>query len=211
MNGRILIVRSIDQTVGSTNIPNFTKNKSDFPEKALALTDIETWKSSPTWFLENLPIRIPWARSWGCTTHECRYGVQHSEFNASNSDTVHFLQIWLLPNRSGHTPGYEERNFAGKRHNTLRLLVSGDASADALHINSDIQLFGSELDVGQSLTHDFSTDRHGWVQLIKGSLTISDGSLTHTLSAGDGLGVSEVSQVTMSADSECEFFLFDLP
>ena len=138
-------------------------------------------------------------------------GVQHSEFNASNIDTVNFLQIWLLPNRSGHTPGYEERNFAGERQNTLRLLVSGDASADALHINSDIQLFGSELDAGQSLTHEFSTDRHGWVQLIKGSLTVSDGSLTHTLSAGDGLGVSEISQVTMRADSECEFLLFDLP
>ena len=138
-------------------------------------------------------------------------GVQHSEFNASNSDTVHFLQIWILPNQSGHTPGYEERNFAGKRNNTLRLLVSGDENADALHINSDIQLFGSELDVGQSLTHDFSSDRHGWVQLIKGSLTVSDGSLTHTLSAGDGLGLSEVSQVTMHAEDACEFLLFDLP
>ena len=95
-------------------------------------------------------------------------GVQHSEFNASNSETVHFFQIWILPNQSGHTPGYEERNFAGERHNTLRLLVSGDPSADALHINSDIQLYGSELDAGQSLTHDFSTDRHGWVQVIKG-------------------------------------------
>ena len=138
-------------------------------------------------------------------------GVQHSEFNASDSQTVHFLQIWLLPNQSEHTPGYEERNFAGERQNTLRLLVSGDASADALHINSDIQLFGSELDAGQSVIHDFSTGRHGWVQMVKGALTVSDGSLTHTLSDGDGLGMSEVSQITMSADGECEFLLFDLP
>ena len=138
-------------------------------------------------------------------------GVQHSEFNASISDTVHFLQIWLLPNRSGHTPGYEERNFAGERHNTLRLLVSGDPSADALHINSNIQLFGSELDAGQSLTHEFLTGRHGWVQVIKGSLTVSDGSLTHNLSTGDGLGLSAVSQVTMRAEDACEFLVFDLP
>ena len=138
-------------------------------------------------------------------------GVQHSEFNASSIETVHFLQIWILPNRSGHPPGYEERNFAEERHNTLRLLVSGEATADALHINSDIQLLGSELDAGQSLTHDFSTGRHGWVQVIKGSLTVSDGSLTHSLSTGDGVGVSAVSQVTMSADSECEFLVFNLP
>ena len=138
-------------------------------------------------------------------------GVRHSEFNASNNETVHFLQIWILPNQNNHTPGYEERNFAGDRHNTLRLMVSGDSGADALHINADIQLFGSELDAGQSVTHDFSAGRYGWVQLIKGSLTISDGSLSHTLSAGDGLGISKVSELTMLAESDCEFLLFDLP
>mgnify|MGYP001472291509 CR=1 FL=1 len=128
-------------------------------------------------------------------------GVQHSEFNASISDTVHFLQIWLLPNRSGHTPGYEERNFAGERHNTLRLLVSGEATADALHINSDIQLFGSELEVGNSFTHTFATGRHGWVQVIKGSLTVSNGSLSHTLEDGDGLGIAAESIVQISNEN----------
>ena len=138
-------------------------------------------------------------------------GVRHSEFNASNNETVHFLQIWILPNQNNHTPGYEERNFAGDRHNTLRLLVSGDSGADALHINADIQLFGSELDAGHILNHTFASDRHGWVQVISGSLTISDGSLSHTLSAGDGLGIAEVGQVTMRADSDCELLVFDLP
>ena len=138
-------------------------------------------------------------------------GVRHSEFNASNSELVHFLQIWILPNQSGHTPGYEERNFAGERHNQLRLMVSGDSSADALHINSDIQLFGSELDAEQSVTHAFAAGRHGWVQVVKGSLTVSDGSLSHTLEAGDGLGIANVGQVTLTASTECEFLLFDLP
>ncbi len=90
-------------------------------------------------------------------------------------------------------------------------MVSGESNADALHINSDIQLFGSELVAGQSLTNDFATGRHGWIQVVKGSLTVSDGSLSHTLSTGDGLGIAEVSQITMSADSECEFLVFDLP
>lgn len=138
-------------------------------------------------------------------------GVRHSEFNASNSELVHFLQIWILPNQSGHTPGYEERNFAGERHNTLRLMVSGDASADALHINSDIQIFGSELDIGKALTHTFTAGRYGWVQVVKGSLTVTDGSLSHNLEPGDGLGIADVGQVTLTASSDCEFLLFDLP
>ncbi len=138
-------------------------------------------------------------------------GVRHSEFNASNSELVHFLQIWILPNQQGHAPGYEERNFGDERHNALRLLVSGDSSADALHINSDIQLFGSELDSGETVTHGLATGRHGWVQVVKGSLIVSDGSLSHTLSAGDGLGMSEVSTVTLTGDTNCEFLLFDLP
>ena len=137
-------------------------------------------------------------------------GVQHSEFNASISDTVHFLQIWILPNQNNHAPGYEEHNFAGNRHNTLLLMVSGDAGADALHINADIQLFGSELDAGHILNHTFASNRHGWVQLIKGSLTVSDGSLSHTLSSGDGLGISDVSELTITADADSEFLVFDL-
>jgi len=138
-------------------------------------------------------------------------GVQHSEFNASNSDLVHFLQIWILPNCANHTPGYEERNFAGERHNSLRLLVSGDSDADALSINADIQLFGSELDGGQSLEHNFATNRHGWIQVISGSLTVSDGALSQPLSSGDGLGISDVQTLTLTANSQCEFLLFDLP
>ena len=152
--------------------------------KASVCTDIETWKSSLT-----ISGELAHKDSMGNGSTIVRgdvqrmsagTGVQHSEFNASNSDTVHFLQIWLLPNQVDTHRDMKSANFAGERHNTLRLLVSGDACADALHINSDIQLFGSELDAGQSLTHEFSTGRHGWVQVIKGSLTISDGSLTHT-------------------------------
>lgn len=138
-------------------------------------------------------------------------GVRHSEFNASSKDVVHFLQIWILPDRNNHTPGYEERNFAEKTHNTLCELVSGTPNDTALHINADIRLFGAELDVEQILTHTFAESRHGWVQLINGTLTVSDGSLSHTLSAGDGLAVSEVSALTMKANEDCEFLLFDLP
>lgn len=138
-------------------------------------------------------------------------GIRHSEFNASNSELLHFLQMWILPNQSGHTLGYEERNFAEERQNRLRLMVSGDSSADALYINSDIQLFGSELEAGLSVNYDFAVGRYGWIQVVKGSLAVSDGSSAHTLSDGDGLGIAEVGQITMIAEDDCEFLFFDLP
>ena len=138
-------------------------------------------------------------------------GVRHSEYNASNSKLVHFLQIWILPDRLNHNPAYEERNFGSERQNALRLLVSGNAQADALHINADVQLFGSELEAGQSLSHVISANRYGWIQVISGELTVESGNLTHPLNSGDGLAISKVSDLTFQAHSDCEFLVFDLP
>lgn len=138
-------------------------------------------------------------------------GVRHSEFNASQTEVVHFLQIWILPDKDNLKPGYEERNFADDRCNTLCELVSGVPKDTALHINADIRLFGAELGAEQTLSHNFAEHRHGWVQLINGSLSISDGSISHTLSAGDGVSVSKVSILTLKANEDCEFLLFDLP
>ena len=138
-------------------------------------------------------------------------GVRHSEFNASSSELVHFLQIWILPDRVDHNPGYEERNFGTDRQNALRLLVSGNPQADALHINADVQLFGSELEAGKILTHVIPADRYGWIQVVSGKLVVESGNLSHTLNNGDGLGVSMVSDLRFQALSDCEFLVFDLP
>lgn len=138
-------------------------------------------------------------------------GVQHSEFNASSTELVHFLQIWILPDRPSHRPGYEERNFGESRHNTLRLMVSGAADADAIHINADIHLFGAELEAGKSLSYSLAEGRHGWVQVIAGDLSIESGSLSHTLKSGDGMGISKVTELSFFATSNCEFLVFDLP
>ena len=138
-------------------------------------------------------------------------GVRHSEFNASSSELVHFLQLWILPDRVDHNPGYEERNFGTDRQNALRLLVSGNPQADALHINADVQLFGSELEAGKILTHVIPADRYGWIQVVSGKLVVESGNLSHTLNNGDGLGVSMVSDLRFQALSDCEFLVFDLP
>ena len=138
-------------------------------------------------------------------------GIQHSEFNASSTEVVHFLQIWILPDRVNHNPSYEERNFGTERQNTLRLLVSGNEEADALHINADIQLFGAELDAGRRVNHTLKLGRHGWIQIISGELKVTSGTVSHTLKSGDGIGLSEISSFVLEANSNCEFLVFDLP
>ena len=138
-------------------------------------------------------------------------GVRHSEFNASDSETVHFLQIWILPNQGGHTPGYEEKNFTGKKDNNLCLLVSGTNEANALNINADVHLFGSELEQNKELTYNINKNRHVWVQLIHGALEISSSKENIQIQAGDGLAISNHSSIILKAQKDSEFLLFDLP
>lgn len=138
-------------------------------------------------------------------------GVQHSEFNASDSDMVHFLQIWILPNEPNHVPGYEEQNFSGEKNNTLRLLISGSKQSNALHINADVRIFGSQLENGQTLTYTAESDRHIWIQMIHGELEVQSGAQRIAIQNGDGLGISHRASIQLAAKKECDFLLFDLP
>ena len=138
-------------------------------------------------------------------------GVRHSEFNASDSEAVHFLQIWILPDQNGHKPGYEERNFTGQKENNLCLLVSGSTEANALSIHADIHLFGSELEQSKELTYNINNNRHVWVQLIHGALEISSSEEQVQIQTGDGIAISNHSSITLKAQKDSEFLLFDLP
>ena len=138
-------------------------------------------------------------------------GIRHSEFNASSENIVHFLQIWILPEKGGLTPGYEERSFTDQKRNQLCLLVSGNSEDDALHINSPIKLFGSELDTGLQLQYTFTENRYGWIQVIRGSLELSTSKKTQDLKIGDGIAISNLSDINITALKDCEFILFDLP
>ena len=138
-------------------------------------------------------------------------GIRHSEFNASTKDIVHFLQIWILPEKRDLIPGYEERNFTCKKCNQLCLLVSGNSEDDALYINSPIKLFGSELDMGLQLQYTFAENRYGWIQVIRGSMELSTSENEQKLDAGDGIGISNLSDINITALNNCEFILFDLP
>ena len=134
-------------------------------------------------------------------------GVQHSEFNPSESEPVHLYQIWLLPERRGLKPSYEERRFdAAERLNRLRLAASRGGRLDSMAINQDADIYLATLDAGHRLTHHFSAGRHGWLQVMRGRIHANGVALT----AGDGLALSEEPLVEIGSDGQSEVLLFDL-
>lgn len=135
-------------------------------------------------------------------------GIQHSEFNASKTDPVHFLQIWILPDRQNIAPGYAQKHFTvAERSGRLRLVASGAASEDAIGIRQDASIFASLLSTGELVRHDFAAARRGWLQLASGAVKVNGVSLV----AGDGAAIQGERSIEILADSDAELLLFDLP
>jgi redox-sensitive bicupin YhaK (pirin superfamily) len=133
-------------------------------------------------------------------------GVTHSERNPSMTEGVHLLQIWLLPERHGITPGYEQKQFSNaERTGTLRLVASPDGSDGSVTIHQDARLYATLLDDGQSVTHPFAPKRHGWIHVARGEAAVNG----KRLSEGDGAAVSDEAAVTISGRG-AEVLLFDL-
>jgi quercetin 2,3-dioxygenase len=135
-------------------------------------------------------------------------GVTHSEFNPSRSELVHFLQIWILPERAGLPPGYEQRAFpAGEKRGKFRLVASRDGREGSVTIHQAVDLYTSVLAPGEAVTHRLAPGRSAWVQVARGAVTLNDTAL----SAGDGAAVSEETVLTVTAKDQAEVLLFDLP
>lgn len=134
-------------------------------------------------------------------------GITHSEFNSSDSQTTHFYQIWLLPERRGIEPSYEQKSFdpVGRR-NRWQLVASRDASDGSLLIHQDARIYLLDLQNGSSIEHTLASNRHAWIQVLRGSVNIAG----QTLIAGDGAAVSEEERLTFEAASDVEIMLFDL-
>jgi redox-sensitive bicupin YhaK (pirin superfamily) len=131
-------------------------------------------------------------------------GVRHSEMNASETEPVHLLQIWIEPERKGITPGYEQKKFEdGDRTNQLRLVASHDARDGSVKIHQDVSLYSSILD-GGTVTHPFAPGRYGWLHVATGEVELNGQKLT----AGDGAAIGEEESVTMTGKGEV--LLFDL-
>ena len=134
-------------------------------------------------------------------------GISHSEFNASATDPVHLYQIWLLPEREGLEPSYEQKAISPEeRHNRLRLVASPDGRDGSLTIRQDARLFLGSLDQDREFVYALPADRHAWLQVLRGSVEFN-GAI---MSAGDGAAVSDETALAVRAQSPSEVLLFDL-
>ena len=134
-------------------------------------------------------------------------GITHSEFNPSPTEPVHLYQIWLLPERQGLEPSYEQKRFSDEeRQNRLRLVASRDAAEGSLLIHQDARIYLASLDVGQVVNHALAPGRHGWLQVLRGSVNLNG----QNLASSDGAAISDESALEITASDSAEIMLFDL-
>jgi quercetin 2,3-dioxygenase len=135
-------------------------------------------------------------------------GIRHSEFNPSDSEPVHFYQIWLLPNRQGLAPSYDQRTFpAEERRGKLRVVASPDGRDGSLTIHQDAEVLLTSLAAGELVMHELAPGRHAWLQVLRGSAQLNG----VPLQTSDGAAVSDELSLTVLATEPCEVMLFDLP
>ncbi len=133
-------------------------------------------------------------------------GVLHSEMNPSQTDAVHMLQIWLMPNQRGIAPKYEQKRFTVQEQpDTLHLLASGDGRDGSFLIHSDAELLAARLTPGNTVAHTFRNP-YGWLQVARGSVEVAGA----TLKAGDGLKLEGEKALEIGSQGGGEFLLFDL-
>jgi quercetin 2,3-dioxygenase len=134
-------------------------------------------------------------------------GVTHSEMNASATAPVHFLQIWIQPDRRGHVPGYEQRAFpAADKAGRLRLVASPDGQDGSITIHADAQLLAGDFAAGQAADHALAPGRHAWVHVVRGAARVNG----HALAAGDAAALTGEPAVHLEGTDAAEVLVFDL-
>ncbi|MFZ1916184.1 MAG: pirin family protein [Terriglobales bacterium] len=134
-------------------------------------------------------------------------GIRHSEFNPSASEKVHLLQIWILPDKQGYEPGYEQKSFPeSEKRGRLRLIASSDGADGSVKIHQDAKLFVTLLSPGEEVRHALGAKRHAWLQVAKGEIELN----AQRLQQGDGAAVSDEKELAVKATKDAEVLLFDL-
>lgn len=134
-------------------------------------------------------------------------GILHSEANGSDTEQVRFLQIWILPEREGLEPAYQQTHFpAPARTNRLRLIASRDGRDGSIVIHQDAAVYNALLEPGAEVIHPLAPARHAWLQVARGSVTLNG---LH-LEEGDGAAISDETAVALAARQPAEVLLFDL-
>lgn len=134
-------------------------------------------------------------------------GVTHSEFNASKTEPVHLYQIWMFPEKQGMKPAYGQKNFSeAEKRGRLRLLVSPDGRGGSVKIRQDNDLYATVLHHGETVKHVLRPDRHAYVQMARGSVTLNGTKLEE----GDGAAISDEKALELKGEKDAEVLLFDL-
>lgn len=135
-------------------------------------------------------------------------GVTHSEYNESRDQTVHFLQIWIIPERHGVAPSYEQRAFSeDEKRDRLRLVASRDGREGSLILHQDVDVYLTALTAGARVSHSLASGRHAWVQVVRGGAELNG----LALAAGDGAAVTDEKLIEVGAIEPAEVLVFDLP
>lgn len=133
-------------------------------------------------------------------------GITHSEFNASQEEPVHLLQIWLLPEAQNLKPGYEQKSFAGEYENRLRLVAARDAREGAVGIHQNADIYAARLEAGGRLAHQPAPGRGQWIQVARGAIEVNGTAL----GKGDGAAIADEAALAIVAQQNAEFLLFDM-
>jgi redox-sensitive bicupin YhaK (pirin superfamily) len=134
-------------------------------------------------------------------------GIVHAEYNASQTEPVHFLQIWIIPERAGTPSGYEQKRFGDdEKRGRLRLVASRDGADGSVRIQQDARMFATLLGDGQSVRHTIARGRKGWLHVVKGAAALNG----TPLGAGDGVAIDGEETLTIAGRDEGELILFDM-
>src|SRR5438552_1129966 len=134
-------------------------------------------------------------------------GVTHSETNPSPTEPLHLLQIWIVPDRPGHPPGYEQKAFPlDERRGMLRVVASPDGRDGSVTIHQDAIVRSTVLAADHSVTHAIAPGRNAWLQVARGAIEVTG----HALAAGDGLAATGEGVLAIRATADAELLVFDL-
>ena len=134
-------------------------------------------------------------------------GVRHSEFNHSETETVHLLQIWILPQELSLQPGYEQQHFDREdKLNQWRLIASSDGRNSSMRVHQAVDLYASVLEADKQLQHSVAPGHSGYLQIVSGTVTANG----EQLGAGDGAAINDVAELMVEVSSEAEAILFDM-
>ena len=134
-------------------------------------------------------------------------GVSHSEANPSAENSVHLLQIWIIPQERGLTPGYEQKFFSDEqKQGSLCLIASAEGRDGSVMVNQDVSVYGAVVDNGQAVNHQLAPNRHAWIQVARGGVVVNG----EKLDQGDGAAISGESKLTITGQNRAEILLFDM-